>query len=79
MDSLTPDIFVKSINETIKFYEHLGFEVVMTVPEEGNFVWVMMTCENVSFMFQAFDRLGTEILEENAGKHAKGNAFEIPG
>lgn len=61
MDSLTPNIFVKDINETIKFYENIGFEVVMTVPEEGDFVWVMMTCGNVSFMFQTFDSLGSDV------------------
>ena len=33
----------------------------MTVPEEGDFVWVMMSCGNVSFMFQTFDSLGSEL------------------
>jgi len=44
MDSISPNIFVKDINETIKFYQGIGFETVMTVPEEGDFVWVMMSC-----------------------------------
>ena len=61
MDSISPNIFVKDINETIKFYQHLGFKVVMTVPEQGDFVWVMMTCENVTFMFQTFESLGSEL------------------
>lgn len=63
MDSLTPNIFVKDINETITFYEKLGFKVVMSVPEVGDFDWVMMTCGNVSLMFQSFKSLGDELPE----------------
>ena len=63
MDSLSPNIFVKNIGETINFYKTLGFKVAMTVPEEGDFVWVMMTCGKVSFMFQTFESLGSELPE----------------
>lgn len=63
MDSLTPNIFVKNIGETINFYKTLGFKVAMTVPEEGDFVWVMLTCGEVSFMFQTFESLGSELPE----------------
>lgn len=63
MEALTPNIFVRDINETINFYKHLGFSTVMSVPEEGDFVWVMMSCGNVSLMFQTFDSLGTELPE----------------
>ena len=63
MDSLSPNIFVKDINKTIDFYKQIGFNVVTTVPEQGDFVWAMMTCGNVTFMFQTFDSLGTDIPE----------------
>lgn len=63
MDSLSPNIFVKSIGETINFYKTLGFKVAMTVPEEGDFIWAMMTCGKVSFMFQTFESLGSELPE----------------
>jgi len=63
MDSLSPNIFVNDIVETINFYKTIGFKVAMTVPEEGDFVWVMMTCGKVSFMFQTFDSLGSELPE----------------
>ncbi len=33
----------------------------MTVPETGDFVWAMMTCGNVTFMFQTFESLGSEL------------------
>lgn len=61
MDSVSPNIFVRDIKETIKFYEFLGFNVVMTVPEQGDFIWAMMTCGNVTFMFQTFESLGSEL------------------
>ncbi|MDR9458370.1 MAG: VOC family protein [Salegentibacter sp.] len=63
MDSLSPNIFVNDIDKTIDFYKTLGFKVAMTVPDEGNFVWVMMTCGKVNFMFQTFESLGSELPE----------------
>ncbi len=35
--------------------------MVATVPEKGDFVWAMMTCGNVTFMFQTYDSLGSEL------------------
>jgi uncharacterized glyoxalase superfamily protein PhnB len=62
MESLSPNIFVKDINETIKFYQLLGFELVVTVPETGNnLVWAMMAKGNVTFMFQTMASLGGEL------------------
>jgi len=61
MESVSPNIFVRDINETIEYYKLLGFELVMTVPEEGDFVFALMTCGKVTFMFQSFDSLGSEL------------------
>jgi len=64
MESLSPNIFVKDINETIKFYQLLGFGLVVTVPETGtDLVWAMMAKGNVTFMFQTFASLGGELPE----------------
>ncbi|MDB5017954.1 MAG: glyoxalase [Mucilaginibacter sp.] len=64
MESLSPNIFVNSMDETIAFYKSIGFQVVMTVPEAGNdFVWAMMANGNVTFMFQTFASLGDELPE----------------
>ena len=51
------------MNETIKFYELLGFKIIMKVPEQGDLVWAMMACGEVNFMFQTFESLGEEIPE----------------
>ncbi|MBL7830578.1 MAG: VOC family protein [Saprospiraceae bacterium] len=61
MKSVSPNIFVKDIKNTIEFYKQLGFSITATVPEEGDFVFVMMTCGEVIFMFQTFESLGDEL------------------
>ena len=70
MESLSPNIFVSDMNATIEFYKILGFSVTMTVPEQGDLVWAMMTCGSVSFMFQTFASLGDtlpDIHRHNGG------------
>lgn len=62
MENLTPNIFVESMDETIAFYKSIGFNLTMTVPEDGgDLIWAMMTNGNVTFMFQSFASLGEEL------------------
>ena len=64
MESLSPNIFVDSMHETIAFYKSIGFQLVMTVPESGeDLIWAMMMNGNVTFMFQTFASLGEELSE----------------
>jgi uncharacterized glyoxalase superfamily protein PhnB len=63
MESLAPNIFVKDMNATVAFYKQLGFETIMSVPEKGDYDWVMMTKEGVTFMFQTFASLGEALPE----------------
>lgn len=63
MDSISPNLYVNNLPETIQFYEILGFSVTATFPEEGNPVFAMMTCGNIIFMFQTFESLGAELPE----------------
>lgn len=70
MESLAPNIFVKDMNATMAFYKQLGFETIMTVPEKGDYDWVMMMKEGVTFMFQTFKSLGDvlpEIIRKDGG------------
>lgn len=70
MNSISPNFFVQNIPDSIKYYEPLGFKLVAKVPEDGEMVWAMMTCGNVTIMFQTFESLGTElsaIKRENGG------------
>lgn len=61
MKSISPNIFVTDINQTIDFYKQLGFSLMTTVPEEGDITWAMMSCGSVTFMFQTFESLGEEL------------------
>ncbi|MBS1488449.1 MAG: glyoxalase [Bacteroidetes bacterium] len=61
MENLSPNIFVHNIDATISFYNLLGFEKIASVPETGNYDWVMMANESVTIMFQTFDSLGNNL------------------
>lgn len=63
MDSLSPNIFVRNMDETMAFYRKLGFESLMSVPEQPPHDWVMMSNGNVTFMFQTFSSLKDELPE----------------
>jgi len=64
MESLAPNLFVKDIDATLDFYSRLGFQLTMSVPEQGQgspdspLVWAMMTNEKVTMMFQTIESLG---------------------
>ncbi|HET9057603.1 MAG TPA: VOC family protein [Chitinophagaceae bacterium] len=61
MESISPNIFVNNIRQTIDFYKQLGFQIVATFPEQSDFIWTMMACGKVTFMFQTFESLGNEL------------------
>jgi catechol 2,3-dioxygenase-like lactoylglutathione lyase family enzyme len=63
MDSLSPNLFVRDIHATIDFYEKLGFQLVMTVPDPGKgpLVWAMMSAGQVTLMFQTLESLGEDL------------------
>lgn len=61
MKSVSPNLYVKDINATVEFYKQLGFTVTATVPDEAPFVFVMMTCGEVIFMFQTLESLGDDL------------------
>ena len=64
METLAPNIFTHNMPETIAFYQSIGFQITMSVPEEGpDFVWVMMKNGGVTMMFQTFESLADELPE----------------
>lgn len=64
MESLSPNIFVGNMSQTIAFYKMLGFNVTMSVPENGDdLVWVMMVNGSVTIMFQTYESLGESLPE----------------
>jgi uncharacterized glyoxalase superfamily protein PhnB len=58
MESLAPNLFVKDLDATLDFYRQLGFQLTMSVPDQGPLVWAMMTNGKVTMMFQTMESLG---------------------
>lgn len=61
MESVSPNIYVRNLQQTIAFYEQLGFQMIARFPEDGDMVFAMMLNGKVTFLFQTFDSLGTEL------------------
>lgn len=64
--SITANIGVQSVNATVQFYtETLGFEKLMSMPEEGDLIWAMVGNGQVFLMFQEDNNLKEEYPELN--------------
>lgn len=62
MKKLTPNLMVTDVNKTVEFYKNiLGFETVMTAPQEGTLYWALMKNDAVEIMFQAKESISQEI------------------
>ena len=62
VEKLTPNMMVENVAETVAFYRDLlGFNLVMTVPENTPFVWALMQRDEVEVMFQERASLTEEI------------------
>jgi uncharacterized glyoxalase superfamily protein PhnB len=62
LKKLTPNLMVEDVNRTIAFYKDiLGFELLATQPESGQFDWAMMKRNDVEMMFQARASLTGEL------------------
>ncbi len=49
----TPNLMVKSVNKTVEFYTKiLGFNLIDSVPEVGDWVFAIVQSDSVMFMFQ---------------------------
>ncbi len=60
--SLTPNIIVDDVNETIDFYQNiLGFEMISSVPERGKLDWAMMKNGDTMLMFQSKESIENEL------------------
>jgi lactoylglutathione lyase len=54
LKKLTPNLMVEDVNDTVAFYQDvLGFALLASVPEEGQFNWAMMQHDAVEIMFQS--------------------------
>jgi|GraSoiStandDraft_36_1057302.scaffolds.fasta_scaffold865606_1 uncharacterized glyoxalase superfamily protein PhnB len=72
LKKLTPNLMVEDVNRTVAFYQEvLGFELLTSVPEEGQLAWAMLKRAGVELMFQTRASL-TEELPGLRGKDIGG-------
>ena len=61
MNTLTPNLMVEDVGTTVNFYkDHLGFELIMSVPMNKGFQWCMMRSGEVEIMFQSRESMTKE-------------------
>ncbi|MHC1683121.1 MAG: VOC family protein [Clostridiaceae bacterium] len=60
MNKLSPNLMVEDVKNSIKFYENLGFQVGMAVPDENNPIWAAMSNNEVEIMLQQRSSLEEE-------------------
>lgn len=79
IQSLSPNIMVKNVQQTVDFYQNLlGFELVTSVPDATGkqaLQWAMVRAGNVTLMFQEEANLKTEYPSLN--QHAIGGGFTL--
>ena len=75
MKSLSPNLAVKNIAQTVKYYiDNFGFELQMAVDEtkknfdtqiltDRNYIWAMIKCGEVEIMLQKDDNLKKDLGE----------------
>ncbi len=62
MKSLSPNLMVYNVNDTIDYYStYFNFETVRSVPDDGDLQWAMLQNGEVSIMLQSIDSLKNEL------------------
>ncbi len=78
LNSLTPNLMVSDVEETIEFYtDLLGFTLLRTVPEVGKLDWAMVKRNDVLFMFQTIKSLKNDMPRLESEKPGGGLTFYI--
>tara|TARA_B100000809_G_C15060592_1_gene502232 strand:- start:418 stop:813 length:396 start_codon:yes stop_codon:yes gene_type:complete len=78
LNSLTPNLMVNDVEETIEYYtDVLGFTLLMTVPEKGELDWAMVKRNDVVIMFQTKKRLSSGLPRMASEKPGGGLTFYI--
>jgi len=78
LNSLTPNLMVNDVEETVEYYtDILGFTLLMTVPETGKLDWAMVKRNDVVIMFQTKKSLSSELPRMAGEKPGGGLTFYI--
>lgn len=75
----TPNLMVRDVKKTIDFYTTvLGFTLVNSVPlDKNNFVFALVRCDHISFMFQEEHSLKVEYQQLSNFVQGGGLTFYI--
>jgi uncharacterized glyoxalase superfamily protein PhnB len=64
---LMPNLMVKDVNKTVDFYKNvLGFNILQTVPESGDFVFAIVNANGVLISFQEEKSIKDEYPQLNS-------------
>ena len=64
LKSLAPDLMVENMTESLAFYtDVLGFEKIMTHPQDGEPVWAMVKSGEVTIMLHTRESLQKDVPE----------------
>ena len=78
LNSLTPNLMVNDVEETVEYYtDVLGFTLLMTVPEIGKLDWAMVKRNDVVLMFQTKKSLTSGLPRMAGEKPGGGLTFYI--
>ncbi|PJA08727.1 MAG: hypothetical protein COX70_02960 [Flavobacteriales bacterium CG_4_10_14_0_2_um_filter_32_8] len=78
LNSLTPNLMVNDVEETIEYYtDLLGFTLLRTVPETGKLDWAMVKRNEVVIMFQSAKSLKSHLPRLKGEKPGGGLTFYI--
>lgn len=78
MKSLSPNLMVNNVNETVDFYVNvLGFSKIVTVPDSGKLDWAMVQNGSVTFMFQEIENIKSEYPQLKNFEQGGGLTFYI--
>lgn len=76
--SLTPNLAVASVNETVDYYKtYFGFSLLASVPDSGLLNWAMIMRDGVTLMFQSHESLQEDLQELNITKTGSRGTFFI--
>jgi len=62
LESISPNLIVDNVNASVDFYTKLlGFKLVASVPETGDFGWAMVQRDAVTIMFQSLKSMNEDV------------------
>lgn len=63
LKSLSNNLMVNNVDETLDYYTNIGFKVVYKSPEEGAAYWAYVKKDNIELFFQSKNSLTKEFPE----------------